>query len=100
MKKFKIIFSSRALKDLNEACLWYNYQQKALGKRLIADVKSTVVLIKKNPYFASVKYGNIRTAACHTFPYAIHYEVDETDKLIRIVSIFHFSRKPYWLDKD
>ena len=66
---------------------------------MIIDVKTVITAIKGNPYFASVKFENIRTAACKTFPYAIHYEIDERDKIIRVVSIFHFSRRPYWLDE-
>jgi plasmid stabilization system protein ParE len=77
---FTIIFSREALRDLEEARSWYNLQQKGLGKRLIADVKSIIAAIKQNPYFASVKFANIRTAACNTFPYAVHYEIDETEK--------------------
>lgn len=49
MKHYKVIFSQQALKDLNEANVWYNLQQKGLGKRLIADVKSGVSFIKQNP---------------------------------------------------
>lgn len=99
MKRYKVLFSAKALQDLNEARSWYNLQQKGLGKRLIEDVKSIVSSIKQNPRFASVKFETIRTAACKTFPYAIHYEIDESDNIIRIVSIFHFSRRPDWLDE-
>ncbi len=97
MKGYKLLFSIKALHDLQEARTWYNLQQKGLGKRLIADVKNVIASIKQNPYFASVKFDNIRTAACKTFPYAIHYEIDEADNIISITSIFHFSRRPYWL---
>lgn len=97
MNKHRILFSPGALLDMREACRWYNLQQKGLGKRFIDDVRKTVDSITSNPYFASVKFENIRTAACTTFPYAIHYEIDEVDNLVRIVSIFHFSRSPYWL---
>lgn len=98
MKECKVIFSNKALQDLKEANSWYNVQQKGLGKRLNAEVKNIIASIKQNSYFASVKFDNIRTAACHTFPYAIHYEVNEADNLIRVVSVFHFSRRPYWFD--
>lgn len=97
-RQFKILFSPSALADLKEANSWYNLQQKGLGKKLVSDVKSIVSSIKQNPYFASVKFGNIRTAACKNFPYAVHYEIEEDENIIRIVSIFHFSRRPYWLD--
>lgn len=97
MTAHKIVYSSGALLDLREARLWYNLQQKELGKRFVNDVKKTVVSIKLNPHFASVKFNNIRTAACKAFPYSIHYEIDEHESIVRIISIFHFSRRPYWL---
>ncbi len=49
---------------------WYNFTTKGLGKRLIADVKNVIASIKQKPYFAFVKFDNIRTAACKTFPHA------------------------------
>lgn len=97
MKTHKILFSQGALLDMRDARLWYNLQQKGLGKRFTEDVRKTVVSVKLNPYFASVKFENIRTAVCKTFPYAVHYEIDEGESLVRITSIFHFSRRPYWL---
>lgn len=98
--RYKIVFSSGALNDVKEARKWYNAQQKGLGRRLINDIKATTELIKQNPFFASVKFENIRTASCKTFPYALHYEIDEQYHLVRITSIFHFSREPYWPKKD
>ena len=97
MTSYKIVYSPEALIDLQEACSWYNLQQKDLGKRLISDVRKTVASIKQNPHFASIKFSNIRTAACTSFPYSIHYEIDESESLVRIISIFHFSRRPYWI---
>lgn len=79
---------------------WYNNQQKGLGKRLVNDIKEATAAIKLNPYHSSIKFENIRTSACKTFPYSLHYEIDEANGLVRIVSIFHFSRKPYWLKDD
>lgn len=100
MRSYELLFSAKALDDLKEARLWYNLQQKGLGKRMATDVKNIIASIKRNPYFASVKFANIRTAACNTFPYAIHYEIDEVNNIIRVVSIFHFSRRPYWIDEE
>ena len=94
---YKIIFSASALQDINEAKQWYNTQQKGLGNRLVQDVKIVIEAIKRNPEFASIKFESIRTASCKIFPYSVHYELDENNQLIRVISIFHFSRKPYWL---
>ncbi|MEP6512421.1 MAG: hypothetical protein ABJA79_01035 [Parafilimonas sp.] len=71
-----------------------------MGKRLINDVKETTSAIARNPHYASVKFENIRTASCKIFPYSLHFEMDEENGLVRVVSIFHFSRKPYWVKDD
>ena len=99
MKSYKVLFSHQAFADLKEAKKWYNLQQRGLGQKLTLDVKATILSIKQNPTLYSVKFNNIRTFACKTFPYTIHYELDEKDKLIRIVSVFHFSRQPYWVNE-
>jgi plasmid stabilization system protein ParE len=96
--KFKIIYSALSKVELQEAVLWYNKQKKYSGKKLKADVKNTVGKIIQNPNFTSVKYDTTHVAALRTFPYTIHYEIDFDNKLIRIISIFHTSRKPKWED--
>ncbi len=98
--KYKIIFSSAALTDIKEAASWYNSQQKSLGKRFKQEVKTAISYILSNPFHASIKYETIRTVACRIFPYSIHYEVNEAESIIRVISIFHFSRKPNWLTED
>ena len=99
MKKYNVLFSSTTLHDLKEAKHWYNLQQKDLGLRLLKDIKEATAAIKLNPYHASVKFENIRATKCKIFPYSVHYEIDEANNLVRIVSIFHFSRKPYLVER-
>ena len=47
MKKYKIIFSPRALPDMREARLWYNLQQRGLGKRFTEDVRKLLVQLNQ-----------------------------------------------------
>ncbi len=82
MKKYKILFSSHALLDMREARTWYIYNKKGRQK-IYWRCKKTISSIQSNPYFASNKFENIRTAACETFPYAVHYEIDEAENLVR-----------------
>ncbi|MGI8636288.1 MAG: type II toxin-antitoxin system RelE/ParE family toxin [Segetibacter sp.] len=87
-KNYELLFSPKALADIEEARVWYNLQQRGLGKRLILDVKNVIAFIKRNPYFASVKFESIRTAACNTFPYAVHYEIDEDQNVVKLFLYF------------
>ena len=63
----------------------------------VNDVKSTIHLVSEHPVSFAIKYGQIRMAVCKIFPFAVHYEIDEADNLIRIIAVFHFSRRPFWL---
>lgn len=99
MRKFKIIFSPEALVDLKEAKKWYNLQQKGLGEKLVEDVRNATAATKKNPYHASEKYNFVRMASCKIFPYALHYVIDVEQLLVRVTAVFHFSRKPFWMEE-
>ena len=94
MAKYKIVFSDIALTDIKHAKAWYNLQQKGLGKRLAADIKQTSSSIELNPFFASIKYNDVRTALCKKFPYALHYKIYQEQNLVFVTSVFHTSREP------
>lgn len=85
---------------MKDAVRWYNSQQKGLGSKCKDEIKKIALSISLNPYLASVKYENVRTVACKAFPYTIHFEIEEDESMVRIISIFHFSRKPGWLEND
>jgi hypothetical protein len=53
--------------------------------------------IYQNPWFASVRFENVRTPFLKNFPYSVHYEIDEANQVIRVAAIFHGSTKPFWL---
>jgi len=97
MSNYKIVFSPVALMDVREAADWYNSQQKGLGKKFKEDIRKIIASILLNPFFASVKYENIRMASCNIFAFTVHYEVSEAENIVRIISVFHFSRRPHWL---
>ena len=100
MKRFKIIFLPDALEDIKASKKWYDKQQSGLGTKLIADVELSIKDVKQNPFFGSIKYMDIRTVSCLKFPYAIHYSIDEINRIIIVTSIFHLHRNPFWDKQD
>ncbi len=96
MKKYKIIFSDRALLDIEETVAYYNEQKAGLGKRFANEVHKTLNSIKKNPFYAAVRYEDIRCAVVSVFPYLIHYEIEIAMNSVRIVSVFNTFRKELW----
>ena len=75
MSKFKLTYNQNAAADVKEAIVWYDDKQKGLGKRSRADVLKMIDKIEQNPFFASVKYSDIRTASCKTFLYSIQLTI-------------------------
>ncbi len=96
-KKYSVQFSQESLYDVQDAIIWYNQQQENLGERFRIELEFTIKTLSENPFHYQVKYNNIRMANFKVFPFAIHFELDEFAFLIKVISIFHFSRKPYWL---
>ena len=96
MKKYKVIFSPNALKDIEEAVIYYNGQQKNLGKKFAREVQSTLKSIKDNPFYSSIRYDDIRCAVVSVFPFLIHYHVERDINTVKILSVYNTYRQPLW----
>jgi len=91
---YKSVILPLAKEDIREAAKWYNKQQNGLGKKFTAEVRKKVNFIRQNPKASVVRYDDVRTAVLNIFPFMIHYIIDEANKTIVIISVFHTSREP------
>jgi len=91
---FKVVILPLAKKDIHKAAQWYHTKQPGLGKRFTGEVRSKVSFIERNPMVCAKKYDNVRTAVLNTFPFLIHYSIDEIKKIIVISAVLHTSRNP------
>jgi plasmid stabilization system protein ParE len=80
--------------DIREAKAWYKKQQPGLEKRFADSIKSTVSKLKDNPLAFAVRYKNIRIAHPKTFPYNIHFYIDDANYQVIIIAILHSKRHP------
>lgn len=95
---FKVIIFAEANTDIREAATWYDEQQKGLGKRFIQAVKKEITIIRQNPLLYNIRYDNVRTALIETFPYLIHFDVN--NHTIFIKAIYHTSRNnDIWMER-
>ena len=94
MKKFTVIFSPFALEDTEEAVLYYNQIQSNLGKQFAAQLHLTLNSIKRNPFFASVRYNDIRCGQVKKFPFLVHYHIDENNAAVTIIAVYSTHREP------
>ncbi len=94
MKPFKDYYILPAARDeFREARKWYASQNvKGLSNRFAMAVKDSILQILKNPGAYAIRNKNVRIAHTATFPYAIHFFVEE-DTII-ITAIIYDRRDP------
>ena len=90
---YKVVYYDGAKQDMNEAKEWYKQQLSGLQKRFTLAIKNTIVRIKNNPYAYAVRYENYRIAHPDTFPFGIHFFIDDIAKQIVITAIIHEYRE-------
>ena len=80
--------------------MWYNERQLGLGKKFVANVRKTIQYISQNPKAVALRYDINRCALLNTFPYMIHFSIDESKKRILVTAVLSTSRDPkLWEDK-
>jgi len=90
---FEILIEPEAIEDIQKGIDWYNEQQIGLGKKFYTDVKSTLKKLTSNPFF-QIRYDNVRCLPLKTFPFMIHFTINEKENLVMIHAIFNTSRDP------
>jgi hypothetical protein len=74
--------------------------QPGLGKRFIAHVRNKVNFIRQNPKTVALRYDDIRTVMLDTFPYMIHFKIDDGKEMVVIMAVLNTSRDTQmWRDR-
>jgi toxin ParE1/3/4 len=92
---YKIKITPTAFNDLQKAIEYYNGEQKGLGKKFHAAVKTMFAQLIKVPASGSFMYDTVRYRVMHKYPYIILYELSYDN--INIFRIFNSSKEPFWL---
>jgi ParE toxin of type II toxin-antitoxin system, parDE len=92
--KYKSVLEEFAKQDLKETSFYYDSVQVGLGKLFLAAIKKSIKLLEIYPVISQIRYFEVHTFVVDTFPYLIHYYIDESSKNIVIIGILHTSRNP------
>ncbi|MCK5675018.1 MAG: type II toxin-antitoxin system RelE/ParE family toxin [Spirochaetales bacterium] len=94
----KVIFSEFAKLELEEAELYYEFQQEGLGNKFKIAIKKGIKRILQFPLSWSLEKDEVRKCLLSRFPYKILYSIEEDH--IFIIAIAHTHREPnYWVDQ-
>lgn len=84
-----------AVRELEEAALYYSGIDEELGERFISTTEVTLAEIQARPVMRRKFDGEARKARLKRFPYAVVYWVDQA--ALRIIAVMHLHREPgYW----
>ena len=100
MPKYKLILTSRAIKEIQNAIDYYNGQQQGLGKRFYSDLKRQFSAIKLNPFTRAIRYDEIRFAMLKKFPYAAHYNIEHHSIIVLGVLSTHQNPDTSWIGRS
>jgi len=87
-----IRFHPEAEREFRDAVAWYDHQRKDLGAEFFHCIDASIERIQNNPQHYPIVYKNIHRAVVRRFPFAVFYEVTESE--IRVIGVFHSRRDP------
>ena len=91
--KFRVEFDPGAELDLLEASAWYDSQSEGLGAEFWRQVRIQEARLSRAPEVHAVEYADIRRAFLGKFPYALHFRLEEDDR-VRVLACIHHRRDP------
>ena len=95
---FEIFIEPRAIQDIQRAIDYYEEELTGLGERFEAALNKHILSLEKNPFFR-IRYDNVRCLPLKTFPFMLHFTVDEIRKSVTIYAVFHTSLNPVKWDR-
>ena len=80
--------------DVQKAKIWYKEKKEGLEVEFAIAIEIAIEQVLKMPSVYSIRYKNVRIAHPKTFPYNIHFYIDESNKTIVFTAIVHNKRSP------
>jgi plasmid stabilization system protein ParE len=91
---YTYLFDHIAAKEYEDAFKWYEKESTVAADNFILAVKSALAAICKEPLRYRNSYKNLHELLLRKYPYHVVYYIDESKKLVIIVSLYHQKRNP------
>ncbi len=90
-----VVLSEAATLDIDKAFDYYNSRSYGLGFEFTDLLDSYFKKIGRLPTASAIRYDNIRVKPIDTFPYTIHFTIDD-DNTVIILRVFNTNQEPFW----
>ncbi|PQJ80277.1 type II toxin-antitoxin system RelE/ParE family toxin [Polaribacter porphyrae] len=90
---YKIKYTKESISELNKAFTFYRSKELDLGQRFKKSFQKIKLELKENPkLFKQVENNHRRAILSSSFPFTVHYLVNEKTRIVKIIGVFHQSR--------
>ena|GEM_PF-112202 len=86
----------RAQAEVEMAIEWYAEKSGKAPVLFIETLQNTYDSLKVNPFF-QVRYKEVRSVKLRRFPFSLSFTIDDTKKIVHVLSCFHNHRNPGFL---
>jgi plasmid stabilization system protein ParE len=93
MDHFSILISPRAQQEIEQAIDFYAQRSHLAPQKFMTSLDNAYKTLELNPFFG-VLYKNIRSLKLYQFPFSLFFIVNETKKVVKVLSCFHTKRNP------
>ncbi len=90
---YKALYFAEVFADIQKAKEWYKEQQDGLEIRFAICIEEAIMKILAMPTAYNIRHKNVRIAHPKTFPYNIHFYINENEKTVVLIGIVFNKRK-------
>ena len=88
-----VVLSADATTDIDQAFEYYNSRSYGLGFEFTDTLDAYFQKISRLPTASAIRYDNVRVKPVDTFPYTIHFTIEEDGSII-ILRVFNTYQEP------
>ncbi len=89
---YNSLYFDEVFTDIQEAKIWYKEQKEGLEVEFAFEIEKAIKKVLKMPTAYSPRYKKVRIAHPKTFPYNIHFYIDEKHKTVVFTAIVYNKR--------
>lgn len=90
---YKIKYTKESISELNKALSWYRSKELGLDQKFKDAFQKIKLKLKENPkLFREIESNHRRAVLSSSFPFTVHYLINEKTKTIKIIGVFHQSK--------
>ena len=90
---YKTQYFDAVFTDIQQAKIWYKEQKEGLEMEFAFAIETAIQKVLRMPTSYPIRHNKVRIAHPKTFPYNIHFYIDDDNKTTVFTAIIHNKRQ-------